>query len=176
LVSSWYTTRQNGWLVATRLSGGVIAPKGSADFGGSDDLRVAAVPQDRRFFIGGVNSLRGFGENSIVPGGGLAMLLGNAELRMPVMGPFGLEFFVDAGNVWKETNQLRIPDFVWPWATGYIRSEDVRYSYGVGARLMLPFGPLRMDLAWSRHPEFPRSVVFGRLRGFAYQFAIGPSF
>jgi outer membrane protein insertion porin family len=176
LVSSWYTTRPNRWLVATRLSGGVIAPKGTADFGGSEDLKVAAVPQDRRFFIGGVNSVRGFGENSIVPGGGLAMLLANAELRMPVMGPFGLEFFVDAGNVWRETNQLRLPDFVSPWSTVHVRSDEVRYSYGVGARLMLPFGPLRMDLAWSRHPEFPHSVLFHKPRGFAYQFAIGPSF
>jgi outer membrane protein insertion porin family len=176
LVSSWYTTRPNNWQVATRLSGGIIGPRGSADFGGSDDPRVAAVPQDRRFYIGGVNSLRGFGEGTIVPGGGLAMVLGNAELRVPVMGPFGAEFFVDAGNVWRETNQLRLADVAWPWLAGRMSSEAVRYSYGLGARLMLPFGPLRLDLAWSRHPEFPHSRVFGKLRGFAYQIAIGPSF
>ena len=41
---------------------------------------------------------------------------------------------------------------------------------------LLPFGPLRLDLAWSRHPEFSGSEVFGRLRPFAYQVAIGPSF
>ena len=54
----------------------------------------------------------------------------------------------------------------------------MRYSYGVGARLLLPFGPLRADLAWCDHPEFDprRAKVFGEKQRFAFQFAIGPSF
>jgi len=48
--------------------------------------------------------------------------------------------------------------------------------YGLGGRLVLPFGPLRVDLAWSDRPDFPRGTLFRRPMRFAYQFAIGPSF
>jgi hypothetical protein len=43
---------------------------------------------------------------------------------------------------------------------------------------MLPFGPLRLDLAWSGRDDMPRSSAPWRHLpySFAYQFAIGPSF
>ena len=179
LVSSWYSPRANGRLFAARLSGGVMGPIGNApsDFSpGSSDPHVARVPRERRFYIGGVNSLRGFGENSIPGDGGLAMLLANAELRVPLAGPFGAEFFVDAGNVWARPEYVRLASFVGPWDARHGQPGDLRYSYGVGARLLLPFGPLRLDMAWSDDPDFPRSRLFGREQRFAYQFAIGPSF
>jgi outer membrane protein insertion porin family len=179
LVSSWYSPRPNGWTFAARVQGGVMGPIGDArdDFApGTLDPRVRRVPKERRFFIGGVNSLRGWGENSIPGDGGLAMLLGNLEARIPVWGPFGAEAFLDAGNVWARPEYLRLANFVAPWDARRGAPGDLRYSYGVGARLLLPFGPLRVDLAWSRHPEFGGSHVFGRDQRFAYQFAIGPSF
>jgi outer membrane protein assembly factor BamA len=71
---------------------------------------------------------------------------------------------------------MRIANFVAPWDARRGQPGDLRYSYGVGARLLLPFGPLRMDLAWSPHPEFTGSKVFGRKQPFTFQFAIGPSF
>ncbi len=179
LVSSWYSPRRNGWLLALRGAGGAMGPLGDADNAfapGAQDARVARVPKERRFFIGGVNSLRGWGENSIPGDGGLAMLLANVELRIPIWGPFGAEVFVDAGNVWARPEHVRAADFVAPWDPRQGGSGDLRYSAGIGARLLLPFGPLRLDLAWSRHPEFSGSEVFGRQRPFAYQVAIGPSF
>ncbi len=178
-VSSWYTPRSNGSQWAFRFMGGVMSPVGSpseAFSPGQVDEQVARVPKERRFFVGGVNSLRGFGENSITPDGGLAMLLANLEWRVPLRGPFGFEAFVDAGNVWARPTQIRIGNFVAPWDARRGRPGDLRYSYGVGARFMLPFGPLRMDLAWSQHPEFSSGKVFGRRQPFVYQFAIGPSF
>jgi outer membrane protein assembly factor BamA len=179
LVSSWYSPRRNGWLFATRFSGGVMGPIGNApsDFApGSGDADVARVPRERRFSIGGVNSLRGYGENSIPSDGGLAMLLGNIEMRVPLLGPFGAEFFVDAGNVWARPEYLRLANFVAPWDARRGQPGDLRYSYGVGARLLLPFGPLRLDLAWSPSPDFNGSTLGKVQQRFAYQFAIGPSF
>jgi outer membrane protein insertion porin family len=178
-VSSWYTPRTNGWLWAFRFSGGAMGPTGEPDTlfaPGTQDFQVARVPKERRFFIGGVNSLRGFGENSVPADGGLAMLLANAELRIPVWGPLGLEAFVDAGNVWARPEHVRLANFVAPWDSRQGQPADVRYTCGVGARLLLPFGPLRMDLSWSRHPDFVGSKVFGVLRPFNVQLAIGPSF
>ena len=179
LVSTWYSPRPNGWGIATRWAGGVMTPTGDApsDFApGVQDSAVARVPKERRFFLGGVNSLRGFGENAIPPDGGLAMLLANVELRIPLMGPLGAEAFVDVGNVWPRAEYIKAGDFVAPWNGERGLPGDIRWSYGVGARLLLPFGPLRMDISWSEHPDFRRSNVFGVTRRFAYQFAIGPSF
>ncbi len=179
LVSSWYSPRPNGWSFAARGSGGVMGPIGDASntfAPGLQDAQVARVPKERRFFVGGVNSLRGWGENSIPGDGGLAMLLGNLEMRIPLWGPLGAEVFLDAGNVWARPEHLRLANFVAPWDARRGAPGDLRYSYGVGARLLLPFGPLRMDLAWSRHPEFVGSKVGGRQQPFAFQFAIGPSF
>ena len=83
---------------------------------------------------------------------------------------------MDAGNVWAETRQVRLANLIAPWNAPRANPQDVRYTYGVGARLMLPFGPLRVDVAWCDSPDFPRSRVFKETQRFAYQFAIGPSF
>jgi outer membrane protein insertion porin family len=181
LASSWYSPRPNGWTLAARIQGGVMGPIGDSrdDFApGTEDERVRRVPKERRFYIGGVNSLRGWGENAIPGDGGLAMVLGNLEARIPLWGPFGAEVFLDAGNVWARPEYVRVANFVAPWDGRRGAAGDLRYSYGVGARLLLPFGPLRMDLTWCDHPEFDarRAVLGKEKQRFAYQFAIGPSF
>ena len=142
----------------------------------SKDPLVARVPRERLFFIGGVNSLRGYGENKIPGDGGLAMLLTNLEMHVPLLGPLGAEMFIDAGNVWSEIRHVRFANLLSPWNAKHAGPDDVRYTYGVGARLLLPFGPLRVDVAWSENPDFPRSTVGKVRQRFAYQFAIGPSF
>ena len=178
--SSWYSPRPNGWQFAARAMGGVLGPfgdpPGNLTPNPLEDPEVARVPKERRFYIGGINSLRGYGENQIPADGGLAMLLGNAEFRIPLFGPFGAEVFVDAGNVWARPEHIRLANFVGPWDARRGQPGDLRYTYGVGARLLLPFGPLRFDLAWSDSPDFPRSSVGKEPQRFAYQFAIGPSF
>ena len=178
--SNWYFPLENGWLLAARASAGMMAPFGAtpenfAPDPGADE-QVSRVPRESRFFIGGVNSLRGYGENSVTTTGGLAMGLANIELRIPLVGPFGVEAFVDAGNVWDRPEYIRASDLVPPWRATRVKPGDLRYSYGVGARLVLPFGPLRVDLAWSHRPDFPHGTIGRRQVPFAYQFAIGPSF
>ena len=178
-VSSWYTPRTNGWTIATRFSAGVMGPTGSDTSSfqpGTQDSVVARVPRERRFFIGGVNSMRGFNENSILLDGGLAMLLLNVEARIPLKGPFGLEAYVDVGNVWSRARFIQLSDFIPPWEAAHSDPGDIRYTAGVGARLLLPFGPLRMDVTWSKHPDFHGTVINHRLFPFDVQFAIGPSF
>lgn len=179
--STWYTPYRNGWSLASRFSAGAMGPTGDAPTNFSPDVGVdslvARVPRESRFFVGGVNSLRGYGENTVPSDGGLAMLLGNLELRVPVVGPFGFEFFLDAGNVWPRPEYIRARDFrAVPGRRPSPGTNSVRYTYGVGARVLLPFGPLRVDLSWSEHPDFPHASLFGRRVPFTYQFAIGPTF
>ncbi len=122
-----------------------------------------------------MNSVRGYVENDITPDGGLVMLLGNAEVRVPVIGPFGLEAYVDGGNVWARPADVRFDNLV-PRATGTPRTPSaMRYVLGVGGRLNLPFGPMRVDFTWNLQPDrdkngAPRWLVAEP------QFAIGPAF
>lgn len=180
LTSTWYSPRANGWSLAVRAMGGVMEPFGTtpANFSPTEGLDpgVARVPFESRFFLGGVNSLRGYAENAVPPSGGLALGLANVEVRIPLAGPFGLEAFVDAGNVWARPGYIRASNLVAPWQAIRSGPDDLRWTYGVGARLVLPFGPLRVDVAWSDRPDFPEGKLFGRSTPFVYQFAIGPSF
>jgi len=116
-----------------------------------------------------VNSVRGYQENEIPASGGLAVMLMNAELRMPVYGVVGLEMFLDAGNVWARPAYLKADQFV-----PRVRSDsvnDVRYVVGAGVRVTTPVGPLRVDFSWGSHRDKDGRRPIGRP-----QFAIGPSF
>lgn len=172
---AWYSPTKKGWIVAIRGRGGVIDPFGSAKtFTPPDstlDPRVARVPLEDRFRVGGVNSIRGFSENSIPATGGLALLEANLEVRVPVVGPFGFEAYIDGGNVWTRPSSIRRADFLPRVSSDPLKNEDIRWVVGIGPRLTLPIGPLRLDYTWSLRP----TVSSGRLRGVA-QFAIGPSF
>jgi len=185
--SSWYTPLPNGWVLAARLRAGAIDPFGrSRRFTPNVliDPEVARVPNEDRFRIGGVNTVRGYGEGDLpfsgVSGtegersGGLAVLLGNVELRIPVAGPFGVEVFVDAGNVWDRPAYIKASDLLPEVSTDPLAPGDLRYVVGVGGRLQLPFGPLRYDVSWGLRPEQKRGQKeWIRAR---HQFAIGPAF
>ena len=165
-----------GWTFGWRVGGGIVRPFGKVVGFTPDsvDADVNRVPSDDRFRLGGVNSIRGYVENEITPVGGLVMLLGNAELRVPVYGPLGLEAFVDGGNVWSRPNYLKASNFV-PRATRVPRDQgDLRYVLGVGGRLILPFGPLRVDFTWNLQPDLRSGA--SRWLVAEPQFAIGPSF
>jgi outer membrane protein insertion porin family len=171
--SSWYTPRRRGWVLASRLAAGIIDPYGEAVFSteSNADPEVRRVPFEDRFRIGGVNSLRGYDENELPEVGGLAMFQANAELRVPLIGPFGIELFVDAGNVWPRMAYIRLKQFMPKAGDLPLDRGDVRYHFGAGARVNLPFGPLRVDFTWS-----PRPDENGLWRVAEPQFAIGPSF
>ncbi len=174
VVSTWYTPLRTDWVFATRLRAGIIGPFGTApDFSPADqiDSKVASVPLEDRFRIGGVNSLRGYNENEIPLSGGLAVIQANAEMRIPVVGPFGIEVFLDAGNAWARPSYIKMEDFTPRRTHRPMDSGDVRYVFGIGARVQLPIGPLRVDLSWS-----PRPDDRGRWLKATPQFAIGPSF
>ncbi|HYM81307.1 MAG TPA: BamA/TamA family outer membrane protein, partial [Candidatus Limnocylindria bacterium] len=185
LVSSWYTPIGTGWVLATRIRGGTIRPFGDPSRFSPEvsvDPDVARLPVQDRFRTGGVNSIRGFDENAIPPSGGLAIVQANLELRIPLAGPLGVEFYVDAGNVWTRPSYIRWHQFVPAIGREPLDPGDVRYVAGFGPRVKLPIGPLRVDFTWALRPA---EVVEGdgRKRSIgprygrpAIQFAVGPSF
>ncbi len=173
-VSAWYAPIMNGWVLAARVRAGAIEPTGDAPAFSPEaqvDEAVARVPLNDRFRIGGVNSIRGFGESSIPPSGGLALLQANVELRIPIAGPFGIELFVDAGNVWARPSYIKGRQFTPKRSHQPLEANDVRYVLGFGPRINLPIGALRLDLTWSLRPSPGASALVHKP-----QFAIGPSF
>ena len=174
LVSAWYTPRTNGWVLGTRVRTGVISPFGDSVLFTPDpalDERVQSVPLTDRFRSGGVNSIRGYNESSIPTSGGLALIEASIELRIPLRGPFGLEIYADAGNVWLRPSHIKIGQFIPSVSHEAYDAADVRYVFGFGPRLKLPVGPLRLDFTWSLRPSADGPALVAKP-----QFAIGPSF
>jgi outer membrane protein insertion porin family len=175
LVSAWYTPQANGWVLATRIRTGAILPFGDANFFTPDtalDDEVQRVPLTDRFRTGGVNTIRGYNESSIPTSGGLALIEASVELRIRLRGPFGLEVYADAGNVWLRPSYIKLEQFRPEISNEPLDPGDVRYVVGIGPRLSLPVGPLRLDFTWGLRPG-----EGGPLKGVPkMQFAIGPSF
>ncbi len=83
------------------------------------------------------------------PVGGLSTLEASAELRFALAdGVLGGAAFVDVGQVWPGNPDL----------------GDLEASPGVGIRYNTPFGPLRVDLAYSFRAREPLQVVTSRIR------------
>jgi outer membrane protein insertion porin family len=129
--TSWYfpVFRKNTFVVSGR--GGYIRP-----------LRdTVEVPIQKRFFLGGRTTVRGFEEESLgpraadgTPTGGNYMLNLNTEFRVPLQYGFNVALFADAGSVWLSD----VP------GAGF----DLRESAGLGLRYVTPIGPIALDYGW----------------------------
>ncbi|MFO1417543.1 MAG: outer membrane protein assembly factor BamA [Methylotetracoccus sp.] len=149
----------------TLLLGGEIAY-------GSGYAQTGTLPFFENYYAGGPNSVRGFLQNSLgpkatyppgvqgntnLPLGGSSKLIGTVELLMPL--PFVKESknirvgpFVDAGNVF----------------AGSFDFGDIRYSTGIAARWLSPFGALMFSVAQplnSKHGD--------RIQNFQFNFGSG---
>lgn len=141
----------------TLLLGGEIAYGGG--YGSTSGL-----PFFENYFAGGPNSVRGYLQNSLgprgstnLPTGGNSKLIGSVEMLMPV--PFIKESknirvgpFVDAGNVFDG---------------GYDFGE-IRYSVGLAARWLSPFGALMFSVGQPLN-----SKQGDRIQNFQFNFGSG---
>jgi outer membrane translocation and assembly module TamA len=89
---------------------GAVVLAGRLQFGSIVSERVIDLPFSKRYFLGGADSLRGWGRFEVSPLsingqpiGGRAVALFNGEVRFPIAGPLSGVVFVDAGNVWAES-------------------------------------------------------------------------
>jgi outer membrane protein insertion porin family len=136
-------------------------------FAGQSQTNGLTLPLFERYFLGGINSIRGFQDRSLGPreqscttdlaggrvchgsdvvGGDTAAVM-NVELLFPIMEQYGLRgvAFFDMGNAF----------------TNGINFGDMRRSVGAGARWMSPFGPLRVELGFplNKKPGDETSVL-----------------
>ena len=118
-----------GSALELRGRAGLVKPYGDSD----------RVPIYERYFAGGANTVRGYGERTIGPIdqvskdplGGESMLIGNVEYLYPVFSFIKLAAFYDIGNVWSKVNNF---------ASGGLKS-----GLGLGVRIKSPLGPIMLD-------------------------------
>lgn len=153
--SHTYFTSVEGSVSAYYGIGGgtVLAGKlGAGSLVGVNNL--GNIPADRRFYLGGGGTVRGYSYQEISPYnasgealGGRSYVLGSVEARISVSDTFGVVPFLDFGSV----NSAMLPSF-----------SDIRAGAGVGIRYATPFGPLRLDVAvpLKRYPGGSRFGVY----------------
>jgi outer membrane protein insertion porin family len=112
-------------------------------FGYATEILDKKFPLYERFYVGGINTVRGLGFGEAGPRdpntgeviGGTTELIFNTEFIFPVLPELrlkGLVFF-DAGNSYEE-----FTDF-----------GDLRYTTGLGVRWISPFGPIRLEWGYN---------------------------
>jgi outer membrane protein assembly complex protein YaeT len=158
-------------LIASRIRIGSIKPNGGAVPVGDDGEMVdAGVPFFKKYFLGGANSLRGWGRYEVSPLnsegspiGGLSMLELSSEFRFPIRGRLTGVAFIDAGQVTEE-----------PWSFSL---RDLRYDAGTGVRFLTPIGPIRFDVGYQLN-RIPGLIIDGEpeKRHWRLHFSIGQAF
>ncbi len=142
--SPFVTTENEGVLYLPVWGEGVLAQRINLGAGWPLGDLNALIP-NRRFYAGGVSTMRGYRRRMLGPLdsagnpiGGEARVLFNAELRVPFVWLLGANLFVDVGQVWM------VPDDV--------RLADLKVALGSGVALRTPIGPIRFDAAWNTTP------------------------
>jgi translocation and assembly module TamA len=124
----------NRFVVAGRVAASVLTV---------DD--ITGVAANKRLYVGGAGSVRGYGYQNIGPRdmdgnliGGRSSLVLSGELRYRMNEQLGLVAFVDAGNAYS----AMLPGF-----------GDFKVGVGGGLRYLTPVGPIRLDVAVPLQPE-----------------------
>lgn len=173
-----YTLETRHYFTLGRI--GVLAGRariGTIDAGGDDAVCFdqaspahCPVPFFKRYFLGGSNSLRGWGRFEVsdlsgsgLPIGGHSMLEMSAEVRAPLLGKINGVLFVDAGSVATQ-----------PW---HVAAKEMRYDVGPGLRYVTPIGPIRVDLGYQLNP-LPGLLIDGQpeSRRWRIHFSLGQAF
>ena len=122
-------------VLATLVRGGFVLP-----YGRSEQVIIS-----KRFFLGGMNSVRGYDLDELGPKdeegkpvGGNYMINLDAELRYPIYRWIKGVVFVDSGSVW--LNEEPYTD------------STLRASAGAGLRMTTPAGPLSLDYGYKLNP------------------------
>ena len=137
------------WLLSpTRDSRFILRLEQGANIG--PDAKSA--PPSYRFFVGGDNSVRGFGYKTVSDrdrggklSGGRYMTSGTAEIQIPVIEDLRNAWFIDAGQ-----------------ATNEYKSENTVIGVGTGIRYVTPIGLVKVDLGFGvSEKKVPFHLHFG---------------
>jgi outer membrane protein assembly factor BamA len=136
------------------------------------------MPRSELFLAGGGTTVRGYDEESLGPRvgsetwGGLALIVLNTELRLPLFWRLAGAFFLDAGNAWADYRQISVSRFTRAWTDSDYSPLDVAYGIGVGLRFETIVGPVRLD--YGLKVGRGQRDAFGSTS--AWHFALGQAF
>jgi outer membrane protein insertion porin family len=144
------TELRSAWYFRGLRKGHVLELVGRIGF--ADSLGGRDVPFYERYYLGGLYSLRGFRYRGVSPRepgfkepvGGNSYWFGTAEYSIPIIqkekvGGVRFAVFYDIGSVAADAYDLNVNNFSDNW--------------GLGLRLDLPIGPLRLDYAVPIHHD-----------------------
>jgi len=147
-VAGYVRLSKKGLALAASLRSGVNAQL----------TKVSQTYPDRLFFLGGMDTLRGFLQDSVVPEdvaqrlldpsaqlsidqvvirGGDLFINPRLELRIPFTESIETALFVDSGNLWSDPS------------VGFTQLPRLRYATGTGIRVGTPIGPLVFDYGFN---------------------------
>ncbi len=161
--------------LAGRIFLGAMSPYGKAD----------ETPDERRFYAGGPNSMRGWLFNTLGPGSNkseAAATLGadikieaNLEYRLKFFKLFGqrsgIAIFTDLGNIWDRNGPYAL--------TLESLYKDIAWDAGIGLRVGSPIGPFRFDFGYKLYDpsqDEPWQVSNWNIGDFTFNFGIGEPF
>lgn len=169
--ATWYRNLGRGAVLLAHVRGGVV-------FGGGTRPAVGGfIPPQERLYAGGPTTVRGFRQNElgpavyivpgftevqedgatfyradssafeerVVPVGGNTLFVGNLELQVPspvLRGLLSWAAFADVGRLWNRGNVIGVQQ------TGE-DAPGIKWSPGVGVRIVSPFGAIRIDLGYN---------------------------
>jgi len=131
VTGGWYHEINAKYQVALGGEFGVLVPSGDSE----------NLPIDLRYFNGGANSVRSFPDRELGPSvngyptGGEASWNANAELIRTIAGSVKGVLFLDAGGLSRSYDE--------------IGSAKLNLATGLGIRLDLPIGPVRLEYGYN---------------------------
>ena len=112
------------------------------------ELQGKTLPDYEKFYMVGIDALRGFERSDLCPTdsegnciGGNKFVQFNAELRFPIapqVGAYGV-FFFDTGDIYSNSENIDL--------------LNLRESAGCGVRWLSPMGPVRLEYGWILDPK-----------------------
>jgi outer membrane protein insertion porin family len=119
-----------------------------AKAGYAKELEGKSLPDYEKFYMVGIDALRGFERDDLSPRdadgneiGGNKFVQFNAEIRFPLVpeaGVFGVTFF-DTGDIYANDEDIEL--------------NNLRESAGLGVRWLSPMGPVRLEYGWILDPK-----------------------
>jgi outer membrane protein insertion porin family len=119
-----------------------------AKAGYAKELEGKSLPDYEKFYMVGIDALRGFERDDLSPRdadgneiGGNKFVQINAEIRFPLVpeaGVFGVTFF-DTGDIYANDEDIEL--------------NNLRESAGLGVRWLSPMGPVRLEYGWILDPK-----------------------
>lgn len=179
--ATWYTSVGGGAVLLAHARGGMV-------FGGGLQPSIGGfIPPQERLYAGGPTTVRGFRQNElgpavyivpgyhaveengetyfradsatfeerVVPVGGNTLLVGNIELQVPspvLRGLLSWAAFADVGKLWNRGN---VPGVQQVGQT----ASSVKWTPGIGVRVMSPFGAIRVDLGYNPY-QLPSGAAY----------------